>query len=610
MSGHHALRVIALAATCAVVALGTSASASAQVAKLAIQPVDRVSIPTSEVLLQLSAGDIGAVAAEHGLVLTQPLDFAPGMYLLSAPSPEAARTASVALAADPRVALAEQQVARQRFTRAAPNDPSFGNQWHLRNTGQSGGLAGVDVDVVGTWDFTLNQRLGTGVNIAIVDDGVQIAHPDLAPNYRSALSYDFNGNDTNPTPASGNTHGTSCAGVAAAFGNNSIGVSGAAPRAGIAGIRILGAAVSDATEGLASTFQNNNQSGQGSNHIYSNSWGPADDGNTLEAPGPAMTAALAAGATQGRGGRGSIFLWAGGNGRGSADNSNYDGYANNRNVIAVAAADNLGRQSSYSEDGANIFVSAPSNGGTLGITTTSTATGYTSSFGGTSSATPLAAGVVALMLEAKPNLTARDVKHILARSSRVINGSDGSWVTNAAGRTHSQRFGFGVADAQAAVALAQTWNNVGPLMIASVASSPTLNLAIPDNTTTYISTSLTLTRPMVIETVEITVDLVHPYQGDLDIQLTGPTGITSILAVGGRSASNGTGYRNWTFTSVRHWDENAIGTWTLALRDRGASDLGTLNNWSLRFYGSALAIPEPASIGMLLIPAILLRRRR
>jgi kexin len=159
----------------------------------------------------------------------------------------------------------------------------------------------------------------------------------------------------------------------------------------------------------------------------------------------------------------------GGNGGDSDDNSNYDGYANSLYVIAVAASTNQGVSAWYSEPGANILVNSPSNGGTLGITTTDrtgstgySSTEYTSDFGGTSSATPLAAGIVALMLQANPDLTWRDVRAILALTARQNDPSSPGWTTNGAGRPIHYHYGFGRVDAQAAVSAALSWTNLAP----------------------------------------------------------------------------------------------------------------------------------------------------
>jgi hypothetical protein len=127
-------------------------------------------------------------------------------------------------------------VPRQHEARFIPNDLLFSQQWHLNNTGQGGGTPNVDANVIGAWDVLDSQNRpinGIGVTIAIVDDGLQFAHPDIAPAYQASSSFDFNDNDSNPTPSAGDGHGTSAGGVAGARGNNSIGVSGVAYGAGL-----------------------------------------------------------------------------------------------------------------------------------------------------------------------------------------------------------------------------------------------------------------------------------------------------------------------------------------------------------------------------------------
>ena len=514
----------------------------------------------------------------------------------------------------------EPEVYQRYFSRDTPNDPRFGNQQHLRNTGQSSGFAGSDANVVPWWNFANGTRLGAGVNIAVVDDGLRHTHEDIAPNYRPALSYDFNSNDTDPMNAAGSNHGTSVAGVAAARGNNGLGGSGAAPLAGIAGIRLTDGAISSSTIAAALSHQSNNQGSQGTNHIYSNSWGPSDNGTTLGTIGAATRTALQNNATSGRGGRGSIYVWAGGNG-GNADNANYDAYANNRHVIAVAALANTNVRAGYSERGANIFVTAPSNGGTRGIDTT-TGTGdnaYTTGFGGTSSATPLVSGVIALMLEANPNLSARDVKHILARTSTVVDDTaSGGWQTNAAGRRHSEKYGFGRINAYDAVTLATSWQSVGPQVSAS-RSSGSVNLAIPDGTGTpnfanethntfgaAAGHTLNVTEQIRIETVEVTINVTHGDRGELQFELTGPSGTKSLL--GTLRPDTAANYANWTFTSVRHWDELSTGDWTLSIRDGVSGDTGVFSNWTLDIYGTI--IPEPTVLGLLSLSVLVVLRRR
>jgi subtilisin family serine protease len=360
-----------------------------------------------------------------------------------------------------------------------PDDSLYGDQWHLENTGQTnGGVIGEDVNITGAW----NNYRGSGVVIGIVDDGLDWNHADLDNYYADTLDYDFCGNDGDPTPSSNNGHGTSAAGVAAAAGNNSIGVSGAAPLASLAGLQLISCSTTDTREGNALSHERQ------SIDIYSNSWGPSDNGRTVEAPGPLMLAAFENDVSQGRGGLGNVITWAAGNGLDDDDNSNYDGYANSRHTIAVTAVTHKGEQSWYAEPGANILVAAPSDGDGEGITTTDIEGSggyengdYTDGFGGTSSATPLASGVIALMMDANPNLAYRDIQHILVQTCRKNDASDSSWSTNGAGHLVSHKYGFGVVDASAAVNLALNWNNVDEEISYLSGNLDMNDLNIPDN---------------------------------------------------------------------------------------------------------------------------------
>jgi len=457
---------------------------------------------------------------------------------------------------------------RQHTPRLIPNDTNFPNQWHLRNTGQGGGTANADANVTSVWD----QYTGAGVVVSSVDDGITTTHQDLAPNYLPAFSYDFNSNEPDPSPGS---HGTSVAGVMAAKGNNGVGVAGAAFNAGLSGIRLIAAAVSDATEANALTFANNDID------IYNNSWGPNDGGTTLSGPGPLTLAAFANAVQNGRNGLGSIYTWAGGNG-GNGDNVNYDGYANSRYTIAVGAITNTGVRSSYSERGAPVLVSAYSNGGSLGISTTSSS-GYTSTFGGTSSAAPLAAGVIALILEANPNLTWRDVQHVLVNSARKTDPTGAGWEINGAGHDFNDRYGFGAVDAAPAVALAEAWTNVAP-EVSALSGISNVAAAIPDGNTTGVSRSIVVSDPVKIETVEVVLNASHLSRGQLRLVLTSPSGTQSILAE--PRADTGDNYSNWSFTSKHFWDEEAAGTWTLTVTDTVSGTSGTWNNWALNIYGT------------------------
>lgn len=464
-------------------------------------------------------------------------------------------------------------------------DPLLDQQWHLKLRSQE--PAGSNVRAV--WPTTK----GAGIAIGIVDDGLQHTHPDLQPNYAVSLSWDFNNNDSDPSPSTlglcsttADCHGTAVAGVAGAMGDNGIGVSGAAPSASLAGLRLTADPVSDAQVAAALGHQGD------AIQIINNSWGASDNGSTLARPGPLTQSAIETAIVQGRNGKGRLFLWAAGNGLEVQDNCNFDGYANGRFVIAVGALADNAQQAPYSEPCSAMFATAPSDGGSRGITTTDLVgspgydpTDYTSSFGGTSSATPLVSGVVALMLAENPSLTWRDVKHILAESSVRINSTDPGWTIGTF--PHNEEFGFGLVDAQAAVNLAATWSNVAAES-AIPAVTRAINQTIPDDNATGLWDSITISSSFVnftVEHVEVEFDATHPWRGDLEITLTSPAGVASRLATV-RPLDSGDNFTSWRFGSVRHWGESAVGTWTLQASDRDMFFVGTWNSWTLRIYGT------------------------
>lgn len=476
----------------------------------------------------------------------------------------------------------------QQVPRAVPNDPLYPDQWHLNNTGQNGGTIGQDIDVESVWD----SYRGGGVTIAVVDDGLQHSHPDLSTNYLPAASYDFNDDDADPTPTSaGDDHGTSAAGVAAATGFNNQGVTGAAPDANLSGLRLIAGPSSDADEAGALTF-----AGQ-LNDIYSNSWGPTDDPSFAgyTAAGLLTQAGFAAAVQSGRGGLGSIYVWAAGNGLTDNDNVNYDGYANSRYTIAVSAIDHDGRQSWYSEPGAPILVAAHSSGQS-GISTTDllgddgdTGIGgygngdYTDNFGGTSSATPLAAGVIALMLQANPALTWRDVQAILVETAVQNDAGDIDWSTNGAGHLINHKYGFGAINAATAVAAAETWVPLAAEMeyVSLIGGA----IPIPDNDATGVVDTISVPVAISIESVSIDVSMSHGRSGDLEFVLQSPDGTQSILSTANDSTVSDL---QWTFNSMRHWGESSAGDWNLTVRDRAGGTTGTLDAWQLIFNGTSL----------------------
>ena len=426
-------------------------------------------------------------------------------------------------------------VAKERSLRFVADDPLFDQQWNLNNTGLVSPDATFDHGFVQAWE----ELTGAGVVISIVDEGVELDHPDLARDVVLEASYDFVANDATPEPSHAfASHGTAVAGIAAANGGNSIGIAGAAPGASLAAIKLPFSEQTDQLESQAVRY------GSDAVDIYNHSWGPNDNG-IAEGPGPLFVAAIEQSIRDGRDGLGSIHVWAAGNGRLAQDDVNLDGYANLRYTIATAAIDTAGQQTSYSEPGAAVFISAMSGSrgdnvvstdlvGDRGLNAFADATdgdsladlNYTSNFGGTSAAAPVVSGAVALMLEANPNLTWRDVQHILAQTAIQNDAQDSQWHVNAAGYHVNDKYGFGALDAEAAVKLASTWTNVGPERRASGELS--VPRVIVDDLEVKIPVKIS--QRLDVEWVEVTLDAQHSRRGDLEVVLTSPSGTESVLA--------------------------------------------------------------------------------
>lgn len=244
------------------------------------------------------------------------------------------------------------------------------------------------------------------------------------------------------------THGTPAAGLAAANSNSICGI-GISYNADIAGIRLLSHPTTDADEAHSISY------GALSVDVYSSSWGPVDDGKRLDGPGilsKIVLEAMVAGHAHrphlvGRNGKGAIYVWAVGNGKPMRDNCNYDGWANSRYTITVAAVTDQLTITSYSEECSAILTTAPSNGGTHAIVTSDlighrglSKNDCTDAFGGTSASAPMIAGVVGLMLEANPLLSWRDVQHILVHASVPIRSDMGQLTS--AGLRYSHNVSF------------------------------------------------------------------------------------------------------------------------------------------------------------------------
>ncbi|MGH8046077.1 MAG: S8 family serine peptidase [Chthoniobacterales bacterium] len=570
---------------------------------------------TPKIRMELKEGEDLAEVIPGAVELTRP-DYAPGFIVVRMPDSFAALDAIGKVRALGGVKHADVLLAHQQSRRTMPNDTLINSQWHLKNTGQSGGVAGTDIHAETIWNYPGSGNRGAGIVVGVVDDGLETTHPDLATNVRTDIDHDWNDatpDDPNPVSGDDNNHGTSCAGNVAAIGNNSLGVCGSAPESKVVSLRLIAASEGDQEESEAMAWDNNII------QIKSNSWGPNDDGQTLEGPGSLTKAALQTAATSGRGGLGAIFLWAGGNGGDVGDNSNYDGYANSIYTIAIGAISNKRTQSYYSESGANLVVVAPSNGdstageldittidrtGTNGYNTAAGAAGnYATDFGGTSSATPTAAGVVALVLKANPNLGWRDVQEILIKTAVKVNPTDTDWTTNSGGFHFNHKFGAGLIDAAAAVAAAPSWTNLGA-QTSAISTQSGLSVAIPNNNTTGITRTFNLSASNIrVEQVTVRMNINHTARGNLAITLTSPSGVASKLAE--VHSDSGDNYADWTFMTVHDWGENSAGTWTLKIADLSSSNNstgGTLTAAELTVFGTTAAATNPAPVVQMTSP--------
>ncbi len=473
------------------------------------------------------------------------------------------------------------------------NDPLIGDslyacQWHLDSQHQG------NVNVEPVWEEGIK---GDGINVAVVDDGMYYAHEDLNENVDATRNHDYLGNGDIYTPFE--HHGTHVAGLIAAR-DNDIGVRGVAPRATVYGYNLL---VDPTFFNRADAMGRNNDV----TAVSANSWGHLD-GPWLSPAMAFWTRAIETGINDGYGGKGVLYVFAGGNGHVDGDNSNLDEYNNHYGVTSVCAVNDHDTRSGISEMGANLWVCAPSNDRTdlhQGILTTENSDRYYEEFGGTSASTPIVSGVAALMRSANRDLTWRDVKLILAASARKNDDQNSGWQdgarkygsTSDSERYHfNHEYGFGVVDAKAAVDLAKGWRNLPPLE-SSTLDSNRLNLAIPDSPRigppATVATSLRLNTSMkFVEFVEINGSFRHNSFRDLKVELESPSGAVSELSVPFDTRTdddpslayvplNGT----FRFGSAKHLGEDPNGAWKLRVTDYIPTQRGRLDSWSIKVYG-------------------------
>lgn len=331
---------------------------------------------------------------------------------------------------------------------------AYPHQWHLQTTTIGEQLVEASANVVAAWPLSQ----GEDITIAIIDSGFDLDHEEFRSLEKIVAPRDSVRRTNDPSPDNSDHHGTACAGVACANGH--FGATGVAPKSKLMPIRLALAGLGSIAEAEAFEWAVLNGA-----DVISCSWGPKDGlwfdtedplHNSVMPLPDSTRLAIEFALEHGRNGKGCVICWAAGNGNESADN---DGYASFSKVITVAACNDQGTRSAYSDFGDCIWCAFPSNHGefslTSGIWTTDfsgnggknwgtayrgdEAGNYTNSFGGTSSACPGVAGVAALILARNPQLTWQQVKDVIRLSCDRIDEANGKYDDEG----HSSLYGYG-----------------------------------------------------------------------------------------------------------------------------------------------------------------------
>lgn len=555
-----------------------------------------------------------------GLTIKEQVSYATNAFFVEAPEGTGRKVFDIA---EELLRRDDVEYCHPELIRPRESKNIFAQQWHLKRTT----LGGVSVDAHANVEAAHQVTRGEGITIAIIDNGVDIDHPEFGGAGKLVAQRDATLQTNNPRPKDifgtgpddGENHGTACAGVAT--GNGALGASGVAPAAKLMPIR-LASGLGSQREADAFVWAADHGA-----DVISCSWGP-EDGRWWDQTDPKHQRVVPMGANtrlaidhvtnNGRGGKGCVVLFAAGNGNESVDN---DGYASYPKVVAVAACNDTGKRSVYSDFGNAVWCAFPSSDfghlpfnhpnpltpgiwtvdrtGTAGYNTGSNGDGdaagmFTNSFGGTSSACPGAAGVVALMLSVNPDLKWTEVKELLKRACDRIDPQDGQYD----GAGHSTKYGYGRLNARTAIDVAKPQ----PRNEATV--SRRFDSAIPDLQTVTFQLQVTDTAP--VEAVSVGVDLKHTYIGDLVITVEPPpaTGVAPVVLhnrAGGGTHDLKKTYDKTSAPGLAAFAGKACnGTWTLRIRDAAAQDAGTLVSFSLLLSflhqdRVAAPAPEPAA---------------
>lgn len=484
---------------------------------------------------------------------------------------------------------------------ALPIDPLFGEQENLFNSPKAD-VQAANINVAPVWALGYS---GKGISIGVYDTALDASHADLASNV--AINKRAGGGNATSISEVGDEHATSVAGIIGAA-RNGVGVVGIAYESRITPINIFDETQRDSSYVWKALKQ------QAQFDIANHSWSftGAFAANPLIKEYAAALSGFTLGVEKGRGGLGTIENVAAGNYRQLGLSTETNGLTVDRHVVVVGATDHLGSVAYYSNPGASLLIVAPSSDTYKGITTTDvtgalgySADDYTSTFGGTSAATPQISGIEANMLQANARLGWRDVQKILAVSA-THTGSDvgegvqryevSPWIFNAAqswnggGLHFSNDYGFGMADASAAVLIAEDWFKAfaAPSVSrneqnGSGSASGSWDVGRGQTTDIHVSIGANQTIEAMVLNLN---DLKFSIGQHLTIDLISPSGTVSRLldqnGLEGSSIVNG-----WQLLSRAFYGENAYGNWTVRVQSADVGDVGSLTEISLLAYGSS-----------------------
>lgn len=446
----------------------------------------------AEVVAQLVVRGVAGAALDlnvlaPGLRVVRRLD--ERTWLLEASDPLASLRVAQRLAQRPEVEAATPVFRKKAVPHFAfaplPDDPYFARQTYLESLDPGTGFpsGAPDLRIRSAWPWSR----GAGVTVAVVDDGVELTHPDLAPNAASG-HFNYVTGLANGSPSTlFQSHGTAVAGLVGARGNNGVGMSGVAPESRWVSWVIFDAVDNLPTDAeLASLFENGRGvDGSPVVAVQNHSWGNSD----FEVLPMSLIESIAIdnAVTTGRGGLGTVMVRSAGNTRAldynfvaGVGDANLDAYAADPRQMTIGAVRRDGRAASYSTPGACLWVSAmggdPADASSPGLFTTDRTGSHganatfnalfpdlwnyavdASGFEGTSASAPQVSGLAALLLSLRPELSWRDVQQMIALSSRHLDLADPALMTNGAGLRVSPNVGYGIPDAGVAVRLARVW---------------------------------------------------------------------------------------------------------------------------------------------------------